>query len=875
MALTKRSPSRWWSRLHFVVLFALWTGLFVGGVGAVLAFLEGRLTVEEVRQAWAGFQAEHTLPPTLWVLVGGLAAVLFGLLVEALVFLRTVASRRSAFGLNAAVQIALAALLLVAINFFSFSHYLRFDLTSAAFGWAERQPPKFTLPEDVRTQLAGLHGETKIVVYQRHKTSGTLTDKPDARDYAAERVVVEKVHDLVDQLREFDRQVHLDPRQDAHDLLARLGGAKTAVEGPQFRVVVLDVEEEGYEKKLDEETKDAPALRAAIDAATENSIFFYAGNPGNVQRLSFNDFYQLDKTASLKDGNLVLYFQGVEPFARKVLNIDERRPRVGIAVIHEVLTTEGEGDYGLAGLKKVLAAHGFDVRDIVLKKWSQFAPPQAAAYSYDESKLDRIEGRLQILDLAIKALEQKQREFTQIRDEWKKSNLEELTKNYAKELGGRRVTKAMRTAQLEAFDEDLAALDKGLAAYRERRTAAAQDRAGLNVEALIEKQRMADLRAKMKQMLADCDVLIVPRMTLRNVTVDFDNIPYRLYRLDDAQVSAIKDFMASGKPVLACVGPGNEANPDVPSPETSGPDGLETLLGQLGIKLGKQTVLFDVESESFADRRGGLQVAGADIQVPPVQFDWKPGAGRVPGREAGDVPERNRLRKSMRLAARSVGKNLDLALRYPRPVYYDAGQERNRQVQQAVAALACLPEPGLLPAADWAALLAAGKPAPPRPSGSVFMMTSPDSWNEAQPFPSEEREPTYQPPKPDDPTRNTPDEERRGPFPIGVAVQTPVPAEWHDSPSATPAVVRVAVIGQGGFFTGKELKPAQERLMLNTCNWLLARDDRLPRDDRPWSYPRVWLDDYGRTLWILGALLGLPGLFLYFGGVVRLWRQMR
>jgi hypothetical protein len=872
--VTKRSPGRWWSRLHFLVLFVLWTGLFAGGVGALLAFLEGRLTADELRQAWTGLQAEHTLPPTLWVLAAGLAAVLFGVLIESLVFLRLVATRRSAFGFNAGVQLALAALLLAGINFFSFSHYLRFDCTSAAFGWAQRQPPKFTLPEDVRAQLAGLHGETKIVVYQRHKTFGTLSDKPDARDYAAERVVVDKVHDLVDQLREFDRQVHLDNRQDVHDLLGRLAGAKTAAEGPQFRVVVLDVEEEGFEKKLEQETQNAPGLRAAIDAAAENSIFFYSGTPGKVQRLSFNEFYQLDKTASLEQGNLVLLFQGVEPFARKVLNIDERKPRVGIGVIHEVLTTEGEGDYGLAGLKKALLAHGFDVRDIVLKKWSQFAPPQAAAYSYDESKFDRIEGRLQVLDLAIKALEQKRREFTEVRDEWKKATLDELSKTYAKQLGGRRVTEGMRRDQLEAFEEDLAALDKGVAAYKERRAAAAEDKAGLDVDALTEQRRMADVRAKMDRMLADCDVLILPRMTLRNVTVEYDNIPYRVYRLDDAQVSAVKDFMKSGKPVLACMGPGNEPNQDAPTPEASGPDGLDTLLGQLGIKLGKQTVLFDVESESFADRRGGLQVAGADIQVPPVRFDWKPGAGRFLGQEDAAGTKENRLRASMRLASRSVGKDLDLALRYPRPVYFEP-EQRGRQVQQALAALACLPEPGVLPALDWAAVLAAGKLTPGRASGGAFMMTSRDSWNETQPFPTEEREPRYEPAKPDDPTRNTPDEKRRGPFPIGVAVETPVPVEWYDSSPATPAEVRVAVIGQGGFFTGKELKPAQERLMLNTCNWLLGRDDRLPRADQPWAYPRVQLDGHENSLWILGSLLGLPGLFLYLGGVVSLWRNMR
>jgi hypothetical protein len=842
MALTHKSPSRWWSRLHSLVLFTLLTGLLVGGVGAVLALFEGQLTLENLQQVYANVRAGQELPPLLWPLVGGAAAVVVTLLFEALVFLRLVAGRRSVVGLNAAVQVALAVLLLVGVNVFSFFHYVRLDWTSAAFGWAQRQPPKFTLPEDVRAQLGRLRGETKIVVYQRHKTFGTLSDKPDARDYAAERKVVEKVNDLVDQFREF---------------------------GPQFRVVVLDVEEEGYEKKLDEVTKGAPQLRTAIDNATENSIFFYAGDPGKVQRLSFNEFYQLDKTASVQQGNLVLLFQGVKPFADKVLNIDERKPRVGIAVIHEVLTTEGEGDYGLAGLKKALTAHGFEVRDIVLKKWSRFAPPEAAAYSYDESKLDRIDGRLQILDLFIKALDRERQQLVQVRDEWKNSKPDELTKAYAKQLQGRRVSEEMRLRQVGYFEDNVAAHDKDLAYLRERRAAAEQEWGRMDVDALTEQRRMADLRAKMDRMLADCDVLLIPRMTLRNVTTDFDNIPYRLYRLDSTQVEAVKDFMKSGKPVLACIGPANEPSTEAPDPAASGPDGLDALLGQLGIKLGKQTVLFDVESESFADRRGGLQVVGADIQVPPVAFDWKPGAGQPLGREELDATRRNLLRESMRLASHSVGKSLDLSLRYPRPIYFDPEEQRARQAGEALAALACVPEPGVPPALDWAALLAAGKLPQARASGGTFMMTSRDSWNEAQPFPTDEREPRYEPPKPDDPTRGTPDEKRRGPFPIGVAVETPVPESWYDSPGASPKEVRVAVIGQGGFFTGNELKPARERLMLNTFNWLLGRDDRLPVADHPWSYPRVQLDAREKELWHWGTRVGLPVLFLYFGLVCR------
>ena len=176
-----------------------------------------------------------------------------------------------------------------------------------------------------------------------------MSEKPDAYDYAAERKVVEKVKDLVDQLREF---------------------------GPQFRVEVLDVEEEGYNDKLESLTSKNPELQKALDAAPENSIFFHAKRDDGkelVQRLSFNEFYQLDKVASKNanngQGNLVLRDQSLKPFARRILSIDEKRPRVGIAAIHPWLTSSSSVDqYTLAGVRKALTARGFNVRDVILKE---------------------------------------------------------------------------------------------------------------------------------------------------------------------------------------------------------------------------------------------------------------------------------------------------------------------------------------------------------------------------------------------------------------------------------------------------------------------------------------------------------------------------
>src|SRR5207245_4623440 len=115
--------------------------------------------------------------------------------------------------------------------------------------------------------------------------------------------------------------------------------------GPQLKVVVLDVQEKkGYRARLEELEEEAPRLREAIDKAKENSIFFYAD--GKVQELGFGDIYELDKQASKQAddgrGNLVLYSQGIGPFARRVLGVDEKRPRVAVAVVHELLSLENE-----------------------------------------------------------------------------------------------------------------------------------------------------------------------------------------------------------------------------------------------------------------------------------------------------------------------------------------------------------------------------------------------------------------------------------------------------------------------------------------------------------------------------------------------------
>jgi hypothetical protein len=194
----------------------------------------------------------------------------------------------------------------------------------------------------------------------------------------------------------------------------------------------------------------------------------------------------------------------------------------------------------------------------------------------------------------------------------------------------------------------------------------------------------------------------------------------------------------------------------------------------------------------------------------------------------------------MELNARSLGKDqkLELRVRHPRPVFFDPPKD---------AKLAFEPE---------------------------FMMTDPAAWNEDQPFATRERTPRFEPPKPADAARDTPEKKRQGYFPIGVAVETPIPGSWY-SGKEKPATARVAVIGSGGLFVGENLPPVKEELLLDVCNWLIGRDDLLTQDKGRWEYPRVSLSARDHVLWQWGARLGLPLLFAYLGLMVLLVRRLR
>jgi len=820
------------------------------------------------------------LRASYWLLIVGLAVTSAAVAITLLSGLVKLAGRRNVAGGNAALQTALCVALLVGVNVFSFEHYRRWDWTGRTFTWAGWRPglassarfaPQFTLPVDVAADLAQLRAPTTVVVYQRHKTFGRLSDKPDAYDYAAERKVVEKVHDLVHQFREF---------------------------GPQFKVVLLDVEDEAYPARLKEVTDGRPALKAAIDAAPENSIVFHTVRPTpgadgqpqpreSVQRLSFNDFYQLDKSASRQAGggrgNLVLLPQGVESFARRVLAVEEKRPRIGIAVIHEWLTTEGLEDYSLAGLRKALEMYGFEVTDIVLKKGWTEGEPVPAAYTLGESQLERLEEDLAEYDAVLAVNRQELKAVGAVLEKLKSNlSLDELNRELRPMLRGQRMSEEARKINIIRLEPQIEALKEYMAQQeRERAELVAQIDRMPGQERIAEARRMTDVRNKLGKLFAECDLVILPRMTLRNAVVG-DRIPARLYRLDEAQTGAVRDYLAGGRPVFALFGPVNEP-PDRRSPAPAGPDPIEGLFAQLGIVFGNQTILFNSEAKAFSQRRVNLLATGGEVEIPPVQFEAprvaRPRTALAAGDEAKPAPP-NAISGSMKIVAGAAGsadKLEKLKLRHPRPVYFTP-------VRGSTA------------------------------TAAEFLFTDADSWNEAEPFPTREKTPRYEPAKADDPSRGTRDEETRGPFPIGVAVETTVPPEWqnemrpagaaaalltadgsataaaplrlaaqalvpeerYDPPGFRPTRVRVAAVGHGGLFNGPELSPAKEQLLVHTSNWLLGRDERLPRGDRPaWQYPRVELSPRRMAVWQAGTLVALPAAFAFLGALVLLVRKYR
>ncbi|MBX9679539.1 MAG: hypothetical protein K2X38_12305 [Gemmataceae bacterium] len=774
-----------------------------------------------------------------WLAILGACAFAILLIADLPVLGEYLSQRRGTAGAGGMLQILLALILLIGLNVFAFNHYRRFDWT-----WDKA----FTLSPEITAQLANLRSDnssssdavTDIVVLQRGVYFGLRGEnKPDTYDAAAGKKIVEKVNDLAEIFQDL---------------------------GPRFRVQVLDYKDRKFKKRMKDLRESNKDLYDAMQNAPEDSIFFHAG--GKIQRLAFHDVYQIDKQASEEQNNLVLNFQGVGPFARRILNIEEKKPRLAAAVVHPVLTLANPEHPMLTmhGAKKVLDSYGYDTRDILLRKMEDGdLSEDPAALTYDEQRFEQIEEELPLIEAGIKENEARHKELTAGQKRWKKENMAELQKMYIYVMlpnGQQGVIPRTELEKLESRkiqfksipvdDEDIAIktrfyereLEVGQALLeqdRKTRDTLLKERANLNVDELAEKRRISDVEAKMKRMTADVDLLIVPRFTFLNIPRR-QIIDNRVHKLDETQLRAIKAFMKQGKPVLFMLGPVNQQGEPGERPDGES-DPLEKMLAELGVYLPKQTILYNAETKEFNERKVGVLFSDREVEPPPVLLQWEPGTGQVV-KSKKDF-EKNPIRESLWVTSRASGKDrsMELRIRHPRPVY----------------ALLNTPEKDGVKIIDESA---------------VFLMSSPESWNEDHPFISKKGVPRYSPPAEGDPKRGGLEEERRGPFPIAIAMERSVEA-WFPGEKNLPKA-RFAVIGHGGVFVGPTLPPMNEKLLLDTTNWLLGRDDLLAHvDPQPWSYPRADLSPAGAIAWKgFGAVI-LPAFFLFLGATVLMLRYVR
>jgi hypothetical protein len=839
------------------------TGLVAAAVGGVLlatetpnlgpvdSFGDGvRAVADRVQTAIAGGHGDAAKIASWIVGIGGIAVLLWGA-VELLGALTLVTGRRTAVGANGTLQTGLAFALVFIVNYWSFSHYKRYDCT---------RDKLFTLPTDVRDELKKITRPTDVIVLKQRKADTATSSTDDSLVSAADRKVTEKVRDLVDLFREI---------------------------GPQFRVTVLDTTDEGYLDQLDAVAKDSPNLRAALESAPENSIFFHAD--GKVQRLSFAEFYLLDKTASQevvqrvdgstqsKNQNLVLIPQGIRPFADRVFKLGEKKPKVGLLIIHPFFASQAGGDeeadrYTSGGLRRMLERNGFEIVDVFTRRGLGRGAGTAAGDTFAESELTALENTFAALSARQPRLELSLMALQKTKDTVDKEPLSQITRKleflkFNKEFE----TEQDRKDASEFLGENIKATQDRLKSNQEELDKVRPKYLeAMKNERAVEARRTTDVKLKLARAVADCDVLIVPRQTTPNlVTGDF--LPPAIYSLTEDQADVVKDFLKAGKPVLGLFG---AVNPSDSRPIPGFPeDALEGVFKRLGFEFSNLTVMYDAETRAMVEQSGETLRAGGTVTVPPLSFELT-----VKDKAANPIAE------AMKVSGRTSETQSQLKRNWFRPIYL------NSQVAAKQKFVATIAESGR------------------------------EAWGEEKPVPEGDYVPEFSPPKPDDPKRGTRDEERKGPFPVGAAIERTVPAEWFLSKESAQKVteqaaatvggaigswgglsplvvepelysnllkpedrpktpsVRVAVYGHGGLIAGRALDPAHEKLIVHTLNWQLKRDDRLPKDlpaEAKWQYPRVKLDEKQSLYWRLGTAVGLPMLCAYLGVLMLMLRKVR
>ncbi len=211
-----------------------------------------------------------------------------------------------------------------------------------------------------------------------------------------------------------------------------------------------------------------------------------------------------------------------------MLNVEEKRPRIGLGVVHEVLGLENADEVnkelGMAGVKKALVSRGIDTRDIILKKWGEGGPPEPAVLTYGENRYERLESEIAELDDTLKARTAAVKSLVEAKKLWTEGSEQEantrVNKRYAividddeellverarveqveKKTGKKIATNPITTKVRELYvkhniETPLALHQLSLQREQSERDALAKEQKGLNVEDLSELRRITDLRA--------------------------------------------------------------------------------------------------------------------------------------------------------------------------------------------------------------------------------------------------------------------------------------------------------------------------------------------------------------------------------------------
>src|SRR5262249_18008717 len=145
--------------------------------------------------------------------------------------------------------------------------------------------------------------------------------------------------------------------------------------------------------------------------------------------------------------------------------------------IHEVLTTQStEEGVTLAGLRHALNVNGFDVKDIVLRRWGGITPFEAAADTFEESKLERLENqldsanrRIKVLDEALAYRGRALNDLRVVKGENTEAKLKELTEKYGAGVPGGMVTEEIRDLMREQIEREVTFITEALAKKKEDR----------------------------------------------------------------------------------------------------------------------------------------------------------------------------------------------------------------------------------------------------------------------------------------------------------------------------------------------------------------------------------------------------------------------